>query len=475
MKKIIITVLSAVLLICLFPMSASAEETLKAPTVQYKLINHDEIALRWTEVEGADGYCIYRTDVETGKTVKYKEIVTDTAFNATGLEQNTDYIFKVAAVCENDGRITFGKKSKGTAVTTPYEWYYDRRREIINGERKWIEERRHYNNSGAEPFDISFLYEEFPEDEGDLSFYTFFNINEYVYFKIMYLYAYSEEGEHCICRMKNDGSAPEVVMGIWDDDEYYIIPDPESGIQYIYVIRNETAYSFSGEAYEYEYVLACFDNYIETPPEIYYDYCDWHIHEEIKKGLDSEINLYYYDRDNKFQEKDRWYEEKNVSFAGLGADDEYIYFLSEPLYKITDKTDTTVYRAKLDGSELQKIISIQKDDSFIYGNPHDGSIQVLGCDGDYLYYYLYGKKASEAYKKNNYTTFYRIKIDGKKAVPQKIISVDDWWDQVELCNGYLYIYTSIRDSNGKYSPIYIRIRGDGKDLKKQTEPFEWRY
>lgn len=379
MKKIIITVLSAVLLICLFPMSASAAEVLEEPVVQYKLINYDEIALRWTEVEGADGYCVYRTDVETGKTVRYKEIVTDTTFNATGLEQATDYVFKVAAVSENDGQITFGKKSMGTALTTPYEWYYDRRREIINGERKWIEERRHYNNSGAEPFDISFLYEEFPEDGGDLHIYSFININEYVYFKIMYLDNNDEEGEYCLCRMKKDGSDPEVVTSTWQDDKYNIITDPENGMQYIYVIRNETAYSFSGEAYEYEYVLACFDNYIETPPEIYYDYCDWHIHEEIKKGLNSKINLYYYDRDNKFQGKYPWYEENNVSFSGPRADDEYIYFFSEPLYKITDKTDTTVYRTKYDGSDLQKIITIPKDDSFIYGKLHDGSIQLFSA------------------------------------------------------------------------------------------------
>ena len=62
------------LAVMLMPVRVSAEtETDTAPTVMYKLINHDCIKLKWEEVTGADGYYIYRTDTGTGKTVKYKK------------------------------------------------------------------------------------------------------------------------------------------------------------------------------------------------------------------------------------------------------------------------------------------------------------------------------------------------------------------------------------------------------------------
>lgn len=489
MKKIIITVLSAVLLICLFPMSASAAEVLEEPVVQYKLINHDEIALRWTEVEGADGYCVYRTDVETGKTVKYKEIVKDTTFNATGLEPATDYIFKVAAVSENDGQIAFGKKSKGTALTTPDEWYYYFPNHMYLDEDDDDTEldfmmRKHYDNTGEEVFNMADINKKIHNKVShiydDMSvYYNISNIDGYIYF--VFWYSLDEHSTSMLlCRMKNDGSDFEIVTYLCNDydEKYYIFTDQKNSIQYIYEIANENANTFGGDAYSNEFALECFDdyktNYIETRPDGY-DYDAWEIYEDINNGLTSAINSYYYDRYNKFHEKDQWYEENNVSFSGFARDDKYIYFFSEPLYNITDKSDTIVYRAKYDGSDLQKIITIPKDNSLIYGDPNNGSIQLFDCDGEYLYYYVYGKKASEI-NRNFYYTFYRININEKDAVSQKITSVDSSYGvDVELCNGYLYIETYIYDKNYDAVPIYIRIRADGKGLEKQDEPFEWRY
>ena len=124
MRKLLIAVLSLTLLIWVFPISATAEEALKAPTVQFKLIDYDQIALRWSKIDGADYYYVYRTDTETGKTVRYNKEITGTTVKINGLKAETDYIFKVSAVSEKDGQIIEGKRSKGTNVTTPSEWYY---------------------------------------------------------------------------------------------------------------------------------------------------------------------------------------------------------------------------------------------------------------------------------------------------------------------------------------------------------------
>ena len=75
MKKLVTTILAMLMLIWVFPISASAEETISAPkTVQYKLINHDKVALRWSKVEGADKYYIYLYNAETGKYKKEGEV-----------------------------------------------------------------------------------------------------------------------------------------------------------------------------------------------------------------------------------------------------------------------------------------------------------------------------------------------------------------------------------------------------------------
>ena len=79
MKNLIFTLMLSMILFCAFAVNVSAEETsLNAPVVQFKLINHDKIALKWDAVDGADGYLIYRTDVKTGKTYKYTSPVSDT-------------------------------------------------------------------------------------------------------------------------------------------------------------------------------------------------------------------------------------------------------------------------------------------------------------------------------------------------------------------------------------------------------------
>ena len=55
MKKLIFTLMFSIILFCAFAVNVSAEETsLNAPVVQFKLINHDKIALKWDAVDGAD-------------------------------------------------------------------------------------------------------------------------------------------------------------------------------------------------------------------------------------------------------------------------------------------------------------------------------------------------------------------------------------------------------------------------------------
>lgn len=491
MKRVIITVVSAILLVCLFPISVSAEEALKAPTVQYKLINQDEIALRWTEVEGADGYCIYRTDTETGKTVKYKNTIKGTTVKVKGLKAETEYIFQVAAVSENDGQIAFGEKSKGTALTTPDEWYYyfpDHMYFDIDDMDCDLMMRKHYDNTGSEVFNMLYINKEVKKKASNIDSYEISikyrntsNIDGYVYFPFWYFWSASGDISTYLCRMKNDGSDFEIVTDLPENnfsnlrsENYNIITDPQNSAEYIYVIDNENENSVGSG--DYEDVSEYFNNfkayYIEHPDMIT---DNWGIYVDIDY-CESSIRLNHYDRDNKInEEKYYWCSEEKSVFSRLARDDKYIYFFSEPLYNITDKTDTIVYRAKYDGSDLQEIVTMPKDNSFIYGDPNNGSIQLFGCDGEYLYYYVYGRKVNEE-NRENYYTFYRININEKDAVSQKITSADSLYGvDVELCNGYLYIETYIYDKNYNAVPIYIRIRADGKGLEKQDEPFEWRY
>ena len=114
----------SIILFCAFAVNVSAEETsLNAPVVQFKLINHDKIALKWDAVDGADGYLIYRTDVKTGKTYKYTSSVSDTKVTVAKLSPETEYVFSVVPIKKNGDDIIIGEKSSGTRLTTPKEWY----------------------------------------------------------------------------------------------------------------------------------------------------------------------------------------------------------------------------------------------------------------------------------------------------------------------------------------------------------------
>ena len=407
MKRAVTIILAAFLMICLFPMSASAEEALKAPTVQYKLINHDEIALRWTEVEGADGYCVYRTDVETGKTVRYTEYIRNTTYDITGLKASTDYIFKVAAVSENDGQITFGKKSKGTALTTPDEWYYFQRLEYDSSKRKYktVIECRHYNKTGMKIYNWHPLQNQFHKDNPNckMEWNKIFQDHGYVYFELGGMYGSPHSSAYYLHRIKNDGSDLNKITGIFSNSEkkYDIVTNGKN--EYVYDFDNAIAKNLTGDWAEYDYVKEQFNNYKTNPNDswiVNYAYSSAHVRcYDGNSGVDNNCILI----------------EEDCYFSGPAYDGKYVYFMSHPLYNITDKTASVVYRCNPDGSDLQSIMCIPKDMSFIYGDPNNGSIDLFYCDGEYLYNCVYGRMVSEE-NKDNYYTFYRIRLDDKRAM-----------------------------------------------------------
>ncbi len=105
--------------------SISAQGTeYNAPTVQYKLNNHDSISLKWNNIEGADAYYVFRTNTETGKKVRYTKPTSDTEITINNLSANTEYVFNIAPIKKKGNKVTVGRLSSGTKLTTPKEWYY---------------------------------------------------------------------------------------------------------------------------------------------------------------------------------------------------------------------------------------------------------------------------------------------------------------------------------------------------------------
>ena len=84
----------------LMPFCVNADEfTLRAPTVQYKLINHDIVKLRWNKVDEADKYFIYRYDFNKKKYNKTGEVRTSQC-RITDLKPLTRYRYAVVSVKE---------------------------------------------------------------------------------------------------------------------------------------------------------------------------------------------------------------------------------------------------------------------------------------------------------------------------------------------------------------------------------------
>ncbi len=58
--------------------------------LQYKIVNHDKVALRWSKVDGAEKYYIYQYNNKTAKYIKKGE--TKKTFELYGCNRKSDVI-----------------------------------------------------------------------------------------------------------------------------------------------------------------------------------------------------------------------------------------------------------------------------------------------------------------------------------------------------------------------------------------------
>ncbi|MCR5806249.1 MAG: fibronectin type III domain-containing protein [Oscillospiraceae bacterium] len=414
----------------------------------YTLINHDCIRLKWDEVTGADGYYIYRTDTGTGETVKYKKLVTDTEFTVKGLEADTDYIFRVAAV--SGGKV--GKKSAKVSLTTPCEWYY-KTQGYNSGKWKNIKAtvvlRSHLNGEDEEIFDISSFISKFRSKikypyNNEYSLHLYQN-NGYVCFEITHFRG-SHDVTDYLWRMDNDGENL-IYIGQSEYQNCSFINDK------VYCVKNGDIYSLAGDEFGWQELSGYADNYDTLTDEYIKDMFD---------DLDSTI--YFNLSDDK--EENCFKEDKKV-FSKPVTDGKYLYFTSEPLYNITDERDTIIYRTDLSGNNIEKIQKISYNKNIDYAYPNIGSILMFGCDGDYAYYYISVKLEKETY------IFYRISLTEKNSSPEIIARTKYSPDKCEIINGYIYFtyYGGTDPSSWQYFCINI----DNSETTTQDTPFEWYY
>jgi hypothetical protein len=79
----------------------SATTKLSAPTGNSAVaVDSSSITVSWTEVTGATGYKVYRSDTSSGTYEKVGDnlLSTDTSYTDTGLSSNTTYYYKVSAL-----------------------------------------------------------------------------------------------------------------------------------------------------------------------------------------------------------------------------------------------------------------------------------------------------------------------------------------------------------------------------------------
>lgn len=136
LKTISIIMILALIMTCFAPVYAFADDenttenteitasetitSLSAPTgVKAKATGKTSIKVTWKEVEGADGYKVYRYSREKDKYVLVKT-TSSTSYKDTGLRPNRTKAYKVKAYANVGGKkISSKKSSKAKATTDP--------------------------------------------------------------------------------------------------------------------------------------------------------------------------------------------------------------------------------------------------------------------------------------------------------------------------------------------------------------------
>ena len=424
MKKFFAVIFAAIFIAVLFPLSASAEE-IKAPTVQYKILNHDKVSLKWSKVEGAESYYIYKRDDKTGKYIKKFEVKSNKV-TLKNLSPDTEYSYSVAAVKGGEK----SKSSNKVTFTTPSEWYY-----FHNWEDGKYGHREHYDESGKEDSEIAVNISR--------------NKRAYCGGWIYYIDVSDENmryaDDYCrrtLYKVKNDGTEIKCLYSFGGQI-----------VSKIYVTDN-AVFLLLYDGIDYYDDINDYDGWSEFECGLYKISLDGKEHDELYFMSDTEkhhikhITNYIVDftvtADGIYYVE---YSEKEGVFTDKGTVEKSDYCYK--LYKMnTDGTDVK-FIAKLDDYSL-----LAADVSLYFQN-------------DCIYYTTYS---------DDRCGLSRLSLDTNKI--EQIIYFDTKLSayRPEFINGYFYFEASkynydIQD----YERKYYRIKLDGTGLKEQDKPFEWKY
>ena len=427
-KRILAVIFSMIFIIMAFPAGVNAEEALKAPTVQYKILNHDKVSLRWNKIDGAESYYIYKRNDETGKYIKKYE-VTSNAVTLKKLSPDTEYSYAVVAV--KDG--VQSKSSNKVTFTTPSEWYYFYK----TGYNEDHGYRQHYDGSGKE--------------ESDIAYNITYGVRIYHHGWIYYTDIANERDRladdytsSALYRVKNDGTEKTFLSFI--NDGQWVSEKIE--------INNGSVFILSQ---------------VYAPLELYfgdeYDVCIYPV---------DECELFRLDLDNSEAERKDLYSAHNVYdygtiyiskyIADFIVTDDSIYYIEftgaevDSMYKSdTGEWDQCykLYKMNIDGTAVKYIADI------------DNCSDLLAMYNNYIYYTT----------KNDEHSINRLSLNS--GVSEQIFYCSDKKISdggIEFINGYFYIKArnfnyDIRD----YEYSYYRVKADGTGLTKSDKPFEWKY
>ena len=440
MKKLIFTLMFSIILFCAFAVNVSAEETaLNAPVVQFKLINHDKIALKWDAVDGADGYIIYRTDVKTGKTYKYTSPVSDTKVTVAKLSPETEYVFSVVPIKKNGDDVTIGEKSSGTRLTTPKEWYcYGEY--AIDTENEKIDShyyRENYAKTIKEEINLGDI-----KSADEIIFYEdqYYVIGDYDAItadkNYPWVYVMSNGKHKCIAKISENGNKKVILCDYYELGEYksrYQVTKDAIYLQMTY--KGTYSYDTKTRITQYYYF----------PDDCYLKKID------LKSGNVITLlspclyrSFFYYDGNIYYEYDDGlvYNETEDIYLTGLYKDHNYI------------GEDYSIYYSKMKENGDNNITlckrSYEKSKSFHHSCFNDEVIVLYSSNAIYVKS-LNNSISKIVYNKSN-------------------MFISD----IKIINNYIY-FTEYTDNQHKSISKYCRIKVDGSDLSKQDIPFEWYY
>jgi uncharacterized membrane protein YkoI len=119
-NKLLSVLLSALLVLSVFALPASAAALNKVTNLQAYNIDDDEVNLRWSKVNGADGYQVYVYN-DTAKKWSKLPSTTRTAYEVDDLVSAKEYKFRVRAYDKKVGGTVYSEYATITVATEPDE------------------------------------------------------------------------------------------------------------------------------------------------------------------------------------------------------------------------------------------------------------------------------------------------------------------------------------------------------------------